>query len=282
MVSVSLSGRNGVRGADEVDGLTIGYDDAGPDGPLPLVLVHGHPFNRSMWAPQREHFSRAGRRVIVPDLRGYGESTVVAGTTPLDVFATDIAALLDHLGVGEVVLGGLSMGGQIVMEMHRLFPERIRGLLLADTTAQAETPQGRRARNAMADRLLREGMSPYAHEVLSTMVAPANVRRLPAVAEHVLGMMRGTSPQGAAAALRGRAERPDYVETLSQVAVPTTVVVGSDDEFTPIDDARLMHKVIPGATLAVVEGAGHMPNLERPAEFNQALADLFDSIDRKG
>ncbi|GHE47865.1 alpha/beta hydrolase [Streptosporangium violaceochromogenes] len=259
--------------------IAIAYDDHNPEGAEPpLVLVHGHPFDRSMWAPQVEHVGRDGRRVIVPDLRGYGRSTVVSGKTPLRTFAQDIAGLLDHLGVAEIVLGGLSMGGQVVMEFHRLFPERLRGLVLAGTAPQAETEEGRRVRNAMADRLLREGMGGYAEEVLPKMVAPANLRRFPALAEHVLGMMRRTPPESAAAALRGRAERPDYRASLSRVRVPTLVVVGGDDEFTPVGDARLMHEVIPGSVLVVIEDTAHMPNLERPVEFNGVLSEFLDSI----
>ncbi|MFI6100100.1 alpha/beta fold hydrolase [Lentzea sp. NPDC051213] len=254
-----------------VNGITIGYDDEGTGDDV-LVLVHGHPFDRTMWRPQTEHFSAAGWRVIVADLRGYGETTVVPGITPLSVFARDIAGLLDHLGVGRFVLGGLSMGGQIVLECQRLFGERIRGLLLADTFAQGETPQGHRNRNDMADRLLREGMSGYATEVLWKMVAPHSD---PAVAEHVSAMMHNAPAEGAAAALRGRAERPDYTDLLGTIAVPTLVVVGSDDEYTPISDAEYMHERVPGSTLVVVDGAAHMPNLERPDEFNEAVTGLL-------
>ncbi|MEH1128410.1 alpha/beta fold hydrolase [Micromonospora sp. CPCC 206061] len=249
--------------------ITIGYDDKG-SGP-PLVLIHGHPFDRSMWTPQVEAFAARGWRVIAPDLRGYGQSTVVPGTTALGDFAQDIAALLDHLGVDRFVLSGLSMGGQIAMECYRLFGERIHGLVLADTFAAAETDEGKAWRNALADRLLREGMAPYADEVLSKMVAPHNVAAQPAVAAQVLRMMRGAPPAGAAAALRGRAERPDYLPLLPTVTVPTLVVVGSDDEYTPVGDAEILHKGIPDATLVVIAGAGHLPNLERPAEFNEAM-----------
>lgn len=261
-------------------GVTVAYDDQGAG--QPLVLVHGHPFNRSMWRPQLDTFSRAGWRVIVPDLRGYGESTVVPGRTTLTTFARDIAALLDHLGVAEVVLGGLSMGGQIVMEFHRLFPERIRALVLADTSAPAETEEGRARRNAMADRLLGEGMAPYAQEVLSSMVAPHVVETHPHVASAVLTMMRATSPEGAAAALRGRAERPDFVGMLPNVTVPTLVVVGEQDVFTPIPDARLLAERIPHAELAVIPRAGHLPNLECPERFDAALASFLGSLARGG
>jgi pimeloyl-ACP methyl ester carboxylesterase len=253
-----------------VNGVTIGYADTGPGPDDVLVLVHGHPFDRTMWRPQLE---QDGWRVVAPDLRGYGESTVVPGTTPLSTFAEDIAALLDHLGVDRFVLGGLSMGGQIVLECQRLFPHRTRGLVLADTFAQAETPAGRRHRDEMADRLLREGMAGYAHEVLWKMVAPGS-----AAADHVLGMMLAAPPEGAAAALRGRALRPDYTDLLGAITVPTLVVVGAKDEFTPIPDAEYLHTRIPGSTLAVIDGAAHLPNLERPADFDSALRDLLAAV----
>ncbi|MDF5758227.1 alpha/beta fold hydrolase [Spongiactinospora sp. TRM90649] len=254
-----------------INGITIAYDDEGDPAAPAVVLVHGHPFDRTMWRPQVERLRAEGLRVIAPDLRGYGGSAVVPGITPLSGFASDIAALMDHLGMERALLAGLSMGGQIVMEFHRSFPARVLGMVLADTTAQAETPEGRRAREEMAERLLREGMDGYADEVIAKMVSPANIQRLPEVAEHVLGMMRRTSPEGAAAALRGRAIRPDYLGSLSQADVPVLIVVGDEDEYTPISEARLMHDAIPGSRLVVIEGAAHMPNLERPTEFNAAL-----------
>lgn len=259
-----------------VDEITVAYDDVGSG--LPLLLVHGHPFNRSMWQPQLAHFSRSGWRVIAPDLRGYGDTTVVAGKTPLETFARDIAQLLDHLGIARVVLGGVSMGGQIAMEFHRLFSDRLLALVLADTSAQAETEAGKAARDDMADRLLGEGLASYAEEVLPKMIAPYNIEARPTVARHVLAMMRATSPEGAAAALRGRAERHDYTEMLPRIAVPTLVLVGRDDEFTPITDAELMHERIPNSKLAVIDGAGHLPNLEQHEVFNNLLQSFLESV----
>ncbi|WP_413758121.1 alpha/beta fold hydrolase [Streptomyces sp. MMBL 11-3] len=252
------------------------YEDKGPQNAtaLPLVLIHGHPFDRTMWEPQVAAFS-AERRVIVPDLRGYGASPVVPGITPLSVFAQDVADLLDELRVPACVLGGLSMGGQIAMEFLRLFPGRVRGLLLADTSPVAETPAGKAARAAAADRLLREGMGGYADEVLYGMVAPY---ARPEVAAHVHRMMVGTPPEGAAAALRGRAERPDYRDLLTRVRVPTLVVVGEDDGFTPLPEAESMHAALPDSALHVVRAAAHLPNLEQPEAFNEALAELLTRV----
>lgn len=261
-----------------LDGITIAYDDHGTG--TALVMVHGHPFNRSMWRPQVERFSGSGWRVVAPDLRGYGETTVVPGMTTLDVFARDLVKLLDHLGLDSAVLAGLSMGGQIVMDFYRQFPDRVRALVLADTFATGETETGRVRRNEIADRLLREGMAAYAEEELPKMVDPANIQAQPSVAEHVLGMMRTTPAEGAAAALRGRAERPDYVEVLAKVGVPVLVVVGEADVYTPVAVARSMHEVLPDSTLVIIEGAGHMPNLERTAEFDAALGRFLGGLPR--
>lgn len=223
-------------------------------------------------------FVQSGWRVIAPDLRGYGESSVVPGKTTLDLFAHDIAALLDQLNIREVVIGGLSMGGQIVMEFCRLYPERVRGILLAATFPRAETEEGKRNRAIMADRLLREGMERYAEEVLTKMVAPRNIAALPAVAEHVRSMMRAAHPAGAAAALRGRAERPDYESTLASLDLPALVVVGDEDAFTTRADAERMRALLKRSELVWMEGVGHMPNLEREVEFNAALRRFLDRI----
>lgn len=259
-----------------IEGTVIEYDDTGAGEPL--VLVHGHPFNRSMWRPQAECLAAAGWRVIVPDLRGYGASAVVPAVTGLETFARDLSGLLDHLGQRRAVLGGLSMGGQVVLEFYRLFPDRVRGLLLADTKAESESPEGARNRYELADRLIRDGLHRYADEILPKMVAPRTVRDQPEVAEHVLSMMRDTSPLGAAAALRGRAERPSYVEMLPRITAPTLVVVGSDDELTPVADAELIAARIPGSTLEIIQAAAHLPNLERPAEFNAALTRFLEPL----
>jgi 3-oxoadipate enol-lactonase len=254
----------------------LAYEDKGTDPSLaPLVLVHGHPFDHTMWAPQIAEFS-ATRRVIAPDLRGYGASPRTPGVTRFARFAQDIEELLDDLKVETFVLAGLSMGGQIAMDGYRRFGDRVRGLVLADTFPAAETPEGVQARNAMADRLLREGMRGYADEVLDKMVAPYADAEVKA---HVHRMMTSAPPEGAAAALRARAARPDYRDLLTRVTVPALVVVGADDSYTPVSDARDMHAALPDSTLRVIEGAAHMPNLERAEEFNEVLGEFLARVD---
>lgn len=260
-----------------LNGISVAFDDT-RDGEDTLLLVHGHPFNRSMWSPQIAAVSEAGWRVIAPDLRGYGQSTVVAGTTGLDVFAADLAGLLDHLGVARVVIGGLSMGGQIAMEFCRQHARRVRGLLLAATFPQSETEAGKSNRRAMAERLVKEGMAPYAEEVLPKMLAPRSIAALPSLAAQVSTMMHRTNPEGAAAALRGRAERPAYDLTLADLDVPALVVVGSADAYTTREDAEHMHDLLRRSELVWLPGIGHMPNLEAPDAFNAAMTRLLNRV----
>lgn len=266
----------------EVRGAVIRYDDLGPADGMPVVLVHGHPFNRGMWSGQAEALVAAGCRVLAPDLRGYGASDVVPGVTLLPDFADDIAALLDALKIDRAVVGGLSMGGQIAMEMLRSHPGRVCGLVLADTSPAAETEDGKAFRKSLAERLIAEGMGGYADEVIDRMIAPYHVTERPELAERVLEMMRSTAPEGAAAALRGRAERPDYRETLAGARVPVLIVVGADDTYTPVDGARDTHALTPGSTLVVIERAAHMPNLEQAAAFDAALLDFIADVREAG
>ncbi|HEY4389154.1 MAG TPA: alpha/beta hydrolase [Ktedonobacteraceae bacterium] len=255
-----------------VRGISIGYDEYGSGSPL--VLLHGHPFNRSMWDEQRETL-RSTCRVIVPDLRGYGKTTVVPGKTTMEDFAGDLAALLDALAIDRIILGGLSMGGQIVFEFYRQFPSRVRALLLADTQPQVDTEEVRATRYATAQRVLNEGMQDLAEEVLPRLLAPQTIASHPDVVNRVRQMILQTQPEGAAAALRGRAERRDYTSLLREIAVPTLIVVGSEDTFTPISDAELMQREIVGSQLAIIDGVGHMPNMEHPDEFNAILEQFL-------
>lgn len=258
-----------------VNDATLHYHDIGPKTGLPVLLIHGHPFNRSLWLPQAAALAGAGHRVITPDLRGYGDSSVSEGPVYLSDFADDLAGILDHLGIEEAVVGGVSMGGQIAMEMQRSHAGRVRALLLSDTSAPAETPEGKAFRNRLADRLLAEGMDSYADEVIDKMLAAYNVTAMPDVADRVLRMMRTTDPRGAAAALRGRAERPDYRDTLAATRCPVLIVVGADDVYTPIAEAEALHQLVPHATLSVIEQAGHLPGAEQPVHFNATLLDFL-------
>ncbi|MFD9724901.1 alpha/beta fold hydrolase [Streptomyces sp. NPDC059072] len=260
------------------NGVNVFFDDLGPRAGAPVILIHGHPFNRTMWAPQTAALTAAGYRVITPDLRGYGESPVVPGKALLADHADDLAALLARLGIEQVVVGGVSMGGQIAMELRLRHPGVVRALVLCDTSMEPETEDGKRYRRELAERLLAEGMKGYAEEVIDKMLAPYNVTGMPEAAARVSAMMCATDPEGAAAALRGRAERPDYRPVLAGTSEPCLLLVGADDVYTPVADAEAMHALMPHSVLTVVDGAGHLPGVERPEAVNRALLEFLAAL----
>lgn len=263
--------------AAKVNDIEIAYEKSGKG--TPIVLIHGHPFDHTMWYPQVEAFSK-NYKVIAPDLRGYGKSSLpVGGTTKFEDYATDVLLLLDQLKVDKFHLAGLSMGGQVIMEIFRQAPDRIRTLIFADTFAGLDTPEVKQGRYDAATRLEAEGMDAYADEVICKMITPAHVSSMPEVAAHVLRMMKATMPKAAATALRARAERIDYLrEVLPQINVPTLVIVGREDVFTPVAKAEELKENLQNCKLVIIEDAGHMPNLEHPEEFNKVVLDFLDSV----
>jgi 3-oxoadipate enol-lactonase len=256
--------------------LELAYDDMGAG--TPVVLLHGFPFNRSLWRAQAVTLA-ANHRVVTPDLRGFGESTVVAEPATMTALAEDVAALLDELQLARVTLGGLSMGGYVALAFYRLFPRRVRALVLADTRPQADTAAARTNRENMAQRALAEGMHTIADAMLPKLLTPATHATRPEIVAHVREMILATPPVGAAAALRGMALRRDQTNLLPNILAPTLVIVGSEDAITPPVDAELMRREIRGARLVRIEGAGHCSNLERADDFNHALLTFLADIE---
>jgi pimeloyl-ACP methyl ester carboxylesterase len=188
--------------------------------------------------------------------------------------AQDVALLLNHLGVTRATIAGLSMGGYVALAFYKQFPSRVRALVLADTRAQADTEEAKQTRAQHAEKALTEGMAGIADIMLPKLLTPETVSKRPEVVKRVRDMMLKTKPEGAAAALRGMAEREDQTELLPQISVPTLILVGAEDAITPVADSEKMHHAIAGSRLVVLENAGHVSNLERIEQFNQALLDF--------
>ncbi len=255
-----------------VRGIELAYDDEGSG--TPVMLLHGYPFNRSMWREQVEELKQH-HRVIVPDLRGHGESAVTPGVATMAVMAGDVAALLESLQVSRPAIGGLSMGGYVALAFCRLFPLQVRSLVLADTRAQGDTEEGKLNREQQAEKALREGIEGIADSLLPKLLAPKTVAKRPEIVKRVREMMVATDPAGAAAALRGMAQRQDQTSFLSHIVAPTLILVGSEDALTPVADAELMHREIGGSRMQIIEGAAHISNIEQPEDFNQAMLEFL-------
>jgi len=262
-----------------VGDVSIYYEEAGAG--VPVVLIHGHPFDCSMWRPQLAA-SSPGHRLIAPDLRNFGRSTSPNPPADFAAYGRDLVGLADALGLDEFFVAGLSMGGQIVFEVALAAPRRVRGLILCDTFAQLDTPEKKASRYGLADRLEAEGMGNYAVEVLPKMLCAKTIAEKPAVAAELVAMMQRAPARGAANALRARAERRDYLPLLQELDLPTLIVVGEHDQFTPVADAELMHGSIRGSQLVVLEDAGHIASMEQPERFNAALAEFLRAAGGRG
>ncbi len=248
------------------------------EGP-PVLLVHGFPLDHSMWKYQIEHLART-HRVIAPDLRGLGQSPVAGSPVTMERFADDLALLLEALGVQQPVLYlGLSMGGYIAWEMLRRHRQRLRGLVLCDTKAQADTPEAAQARRQMAETILRQGMQPLEQAMRQKLWAPHSTTRRDEDLEHVQQVIARTNPRGAAAALLGMAQRADATELLPRIDLPVLVVCGEQDVLSPPEQMEAMARAIPGAHFALIPQAGHMAPLENPAEVNARLDRFVQSLD---
>lgn len=267
------------------------FTDVG-EGPA-ILLLHGYPLDRSMWQDQIDVLKASGFSAIAPDLgglgntsrkpqsvrqdqRGHAESYRTIST--MDAMARDAAALLDQLHVTEVVVCGLSMGGYVAFEFLKLFPSRVHALVLAGTRAPADTERERQARYEQAHRMLTEGMEPIARATLPKLLAAHTLKKKPEVVDRVREMILKTDPAGAAAAQRGMAARRDYSNDLSQIGVPTLIVVGREDSIRPVADAEFMQRGIRNSQLEVLEDAAHLTNMEQPQKFNEALLAFIKLI----
>ncbi len=253
-------------------------DDIGA-GAHSILFIHGHPINRSMWQPQVDGL-RARHRLIVPDLRGYGDSPVLPDApVTQEQFATDLAEILDERHVSKAIVVGLSRGGQIAMEFGRRFPDHVEGMVLAATFAEVETQEGVAERFQAAERMEREGMALVGCEVLPRLIGKTSIVAMPSLAASVYRMICATRAQTAAAAVRGRAMRRDYRDALRGFTFPCLVVIGDEDSYSSLAQAQAMQALIPRCGLEVLRRVGHLPNLEQPLRFNSLLEKFVASLD---
>jgi pimeloyl-ACP methyl ester carboxylesterase len=260
----------------EVNGATFQVREAGA-GP-PLLLVHGFPLDHRMWRHQIEHFSST-HRVIAPDLRGFGGSTVTPGKVTMRQFADDLAALLPALGENQpVILCGLSMGGYIAWQFVEHHRSKVAAIIVCDTKAAPDTNEARVARLEAADRLEREGTSFLANNMVPRLFGKLLADDPPEYVRETIAVMLNTDPRAAAAAQRGMAEREDYRPHLHRIDLPTLVLCGEQDIISPAAEMRAIATEIPGASYVEIPGASHMAPLEKPEPVNAAIGAFLNQL----
>jgi pimeloyl-ACP methyl ester carboxylesterase len=243
----------------------LAYESVG-NGPA-LVLVHAFPFDSRMW--RKASAARAGqRRVITPDMRGFGLSDLGSGDHSIADMADDVAALLDALKLPAATVGGMSMGGYVALAFARRHRNRLQSLVLADTKAAADSPDARQGRQAAITLVETQGVAALLEKQIPRLLSASASEGLRAEVRRL-----GTQPPNAViAAIRALRDRPDRTAELPEIAVPTLVVVGTQDALSPPEDGRAMAASMPRARVVEIPGAGHLSNLENPDAFAAALA----------
>jgi 3-oxoadipate enol-lactonase len=264
-----------MRQAVRVGARHLAYLETGGSHGRTLVLLHAFPLNAKMWLPQLLA-PPTDWRVLAPDLAGLGSSDDHDRVgIALDDYAHDVVTLLDRLGIGRVVVAGVSLGGYVALALTRLAPERLAGLVLVDTKAPADSAEAREGRARMVDVLDNRGTGGVADEMLPKLLGETSRREQAGLVQQVRSMILTNDPEGVRRAILRLRDRPDATPGLAGIAVPTLVVVGDEDVVTPPEEAVRLAAGIPGARIERIASAGHLSSLEQPAAFNRVLADYL-------
>jgi pimeloyl-ACP methyl ester carboxylesterase len=240
----------------------------------PLLLIHAFPLNADMWRPQLERVPD-GWRYIAPDVRGFGSTPAPDDEPSMDGYAADVQAVMDALEIEMAVVGGLSMGGYIAFAVNRRSPERLSGLVLADTRSEADTAEARANRMKMSALVRAEGARAVADQMIPKLLASG--RDDEEAVRHVRSMIEGSSVEGIDRAIHAMMNRPDSTPQLSRLSLPVLVIVGEEDTLTPPADSERLQRRTSRSQLVVLPGAGHLSNIDAPEAFSTALANFLAS-----
>lgn len=242
-----------------------------------LVLIHGFPHDHHLWDDQLGPLSEVAD-VMAIDLPGFGSRADAPAILTMEACADDVKEQMDKRGIQQAVIAGLSMGGYVAMAFAERHAARLSGLILSNTRANADPPEGIEARKATARDAMERGMSVIARGMLPKMLTPATITQHPQLAMRVETMMARQQPVAVAAASLGMAQRPDRLTMLRNVRVPTLIITGSEDKLMPLPTSQALQEAIPGSALVVIPGTAHLPNVEAPALFNGAVIDFLRTL----
>ena len=257
-----------------VSGQTIRYEEQGSG--VPLVLVHGFPLDRHIWDDQVKELAGVCR-VIAVDLPGFGESKGEKAFT-IKSMAEAVHGLLSQIKALPCVLAGLSMGGYIALAFAKEYPADLKGLVLIDTRAEADTTEAKQNRDKMIESVRKGGSKAAADAMEPKMVSAETPKNKPDVAKKLRQIMEACPAKTIEHALVAMRDRPDYRDTLASIAVPTHIIVGQDDAITPPAMSLAMNKEIRHSKMSVVSNAGHMSPMENPREVNEALGTFVKNL----
>ena len=243
----------------------------------PVVLLHPFPVNHEFWLPVAEALA-ARFRIILPDLRGHGDSGVGEGPATMAKHAADIARVMDDAEVGRAALIGVSIGGYALFEFWRRFRGRVAALGLCNTKAPADSAEARAGRLQAANHVLERGTEPFFESMIPRLLGKSTRESRPDLVAGALGMMRKMSAEDVAQVQRGMAERPDSVDILKTINVPVLLITGEEDVLTGVNEAELMRQHILGSQMRVIPKVGHYSAWERPEDVTGLVSNFLEGI----
>jgi len=253
------------------------YFDSGVPGDVPIILIHGMALDHTMWNPQinvlKDKF-----RVIAYDIRGHGQSWVGDGQYTYKMFVNDLIDLMDYLEIKQAVLCGLSLGGGIAIRAYEMHPHRIKALVLCDARCEADHNETKYWREDSIDLIKNNGLETFANELANLIFAPETFNSHPDVVEFIKNLTLSNSPKTICGALLALGARTDMTHVLPKIKVPTLIMVGEYDNFTPLRSSQIMNKGIINSELKIISRAGHISNLENIDEFNHNLLKFMEKI----
>jgi 3-oxoadipate enol-lactonase len=263
-----------------VNNLRIAYEEIGKG--TPIIFVHGFPLNHKLWEPQLSGLKET-MHVIAPDLPGHGESEARSGAYLMNMVADDTIGFIDALGISEpVIICGLSLGGYMLGQLFQKYGKRLSGLIFTATRASPDSVEAKLNRDRLVALARQSGLQAVVEDVLPKFMSPKTYQSRPELVAKVREIMRTTSLDGVVGDLLGMRERLDTHDLLRKVTVPALVIHGADDQLISLSEGERIRDTIPGARMCVIPDAGHLPNLEQPELFNQAVIEFIQQLNPIG
>jgi 3-oxoadipate enol-lactonase len=260
-----------------VNNIKVCYSDEGPDDAPVIILIHGFPFNKTMWDVQVDVLKES-HRVIAYDIRGHGNTESGKEIFSIDLFSKDLIAMMDDLEIERATLCGLSMGGYIALNAVENHPERFEALVLSDTQCTADSAEAKEKRSKTIESIKETGVETFADNNIKNLFAPESLTTKLEETAKVKEMIINTSPKSLCNTLLALAGRRETCSTLQEINVPVLIMVGKEDKITPVESAKFLHDNIQGSSLKIIQHAGHLPNIENPDSFNYQLLKFADKI----
>lgn len=259
-----------------VNNVNLAYDDVG-EGNIPIIFLHGYPFDKTMWQLQLEVL-KPSYRLIACDIRGFGKSLNEQSPLRLDAFGDDLVALMDKLQIEKAIVCGLSMGGFIALNAQQRFPDRFVALVLCDTQCIADTAAVKEKRYKIIDEIVANGVTNFLEGFIKSVFHKDSLANKKELVKQLHNIVFANSQHVICQGLVALAERSETCSTLEEINIPVCIICGRQDEVTPLEQSEWMHKNIKGSILHIVENAGHVSNLEQPDAFNKYLGDFLDTV----